>query len=76
MKAFTALVNREFIEHKGAFFIGPLLLLAVLFGITILAFTVGRVDVHMSGALLTKPGEERLLDSVNGAEVSIEIKTR
>ena len=32
--------------------------------------------VAMSGALLTKPGEERLLDSVNGAEVSIEIKTR
>jgi len=32
--------------------------------------------VGMSGALLTKPGEERLLDSVNGAEVSIEIKTR
>ena len=32
--------------------------------------------VGMSGALLTKPGEERLLDSVNGAEVRIEIKTR
>lgn len=53
MKAFIALVHREFIEHRGAFFIGPALLLAVLFAITILAFTVGRVDVHLSGALLT-----------------------
>ena len=53
MKAFTALVQREFIEHKGAFLIGPLLMLGVLFGVTVLAFTVGRVDVHLSGALLT-----------------------
>lgn len=53
MKAFTALMHREFIEHKGAFFLGPMLLLAVLFGLTILAFTVGRVDVHLSGALFT-----------------------
>ena len=53
MKAFTALVHREFIEHRGAFLTGPLIMLGILFGITILAFTVGRVDVHMSGALLT-----------------------
>lgn len=53
MKAFTALVHRELIEHRGAFLIGPLLLVAVLFGATILAFTVGRVDARFSGAMLT-----------------------
>lgn len=53
MKAFTALVHRELIEHRGAFLLGPLLLVAVLFGATILAFTVGRVDARFSGAMLT-----------------------
>lgn len=53
MKAFTALIHRELIEHRGAFLTGPLLLVAILFGATILAFTVGRVDAHMSGGLLT-----------------------
>ncbi len=53
MKAFTALVHRELIEHRGAFLIGPLLLVGVLFGATILAFTVGRVDARFSGAMLT-----------------------
>lgn len=53
MKAFAALVHRELIEHKGAFLYGPLVLVAVLFGATILAFTVGRVDARFSGAILT-----------------------
>jgi ABC-2 type transport system permease protein len=53
MKAFAALVHRELIEHRGAFLIGPLLLVGVLFGATILAFTVGRVDARFSGALFT-----------------------
>ena len=53
MKAFIALVHRELIEHRGAFLTGPLLLLALIFGATILAFSVGRVDVHFSGAMLT-----------------------
>ncbi|WP_332689785.1 hypothetical protein [Devosia sp.] len=53
MKAFTALVHRELIEHRGAFLIGPLILVGVLFGATILAFTVGRVDARFSGALFT-----------------------
>ena len=53
MKAFAALVHRELIEHKGAFIYGPLLLVAVLFGFTILAFTVGRVDARFSGAMFT-----------------------
>lgn len=53
MKAFTALIHRELIEHRGAFLLGPLLLVAVLFGATILAFTVGRVDARFSGQLFT-----------------------
>ncbi|WEK04028.1 MAG: hypothetical protein P0Y65_17855 [Candidatus Devosia phytovorans] len=53
MKAFAALVHRELIEHRGAFLIGPLILVAVLFGATILAFTVGRVDARFSGQLFT-----------------------
>ena len=53
MKAFTALVHRELIEHRGAFLIGPLLLVIVLFGAAVLAFTVGRVDAKFSGAMLT-----------------------
>ena len=47
------MVHREFIEHRGAFLYGPLILVAVLFGATILAFTVGRVDARFSGALFT-----------------------
>lgn len=53
MKAFSALIHREFIEHRGAFLIGPLILVALLFGATILAFTVGRVDARFSGAVFT-----------------------
>jgi ABC-2 type transport system permease protein len=47
------MVHREFIEHRGAFLYGPLILVAVLFGATILAFTVGRVDARFSGAMFT-----------------------
>jgi hypothetical protein len=32
--------------------------------------------VAVSGGLLTDPHEEELLDSVNGAEVSLSVKTR
>ena len=53
MKAFTALVHRELIEHKGAFLFGPLMLVVVMFGGTILGFSSGRVDAKFSGALLT-----------------------
>lgn len=53
MRAFIALVHRELIEHRGAFLIGPLLLLLVMFGGSILGFSTGRVDAKFSGALLT-----------------------
>ncbi|UYN99237.1 MAG: hypothetical protein KIT02_15145 [Devosia sp.] len=53
MKAFLALVHREFIEHRGAFFIAPLVLVGIVFGLTILAFSVNRLDTRFSGQLLT-----------------------
>ena len=53
MKAFIALLRREYIEHRGAFLYGPLILVALLFGATLLAFTVGRIDTRVSGALFT-----------------------
>jgi ABC-2 type transport system permease protein len=52
MRAFIALVHRELIEHRGAFVLGPLLLVAIIMGVTILAFTVGRVDTRFTGDLL------------------------
>ncbi|ODT69378.1 MAG: hypothetical protein ABS75_16840 [Pelagibacterium sp. SCN 63-23] len=53
MKAFVALIHREFIEHRGAFFIAPLILVAVVFVLTVLAFSVDRLDTRLSGQLLT-----------------------
>lgn len=53
MKAFFALLHREFIEHRGAFFIAPLVLVVVVFGLTVLAFSVDRLDTRFSGQLLT-----------------------
>lgn len=52
MKAFTALVHRELIEHRGAFLLGPLLLVAVILTLTILALTVGRVNARVTGDML------------------------
>ncbi|SMQ85713.1 ABC-2 type transport system permease protein [Devosia lucknowensis] len=53
MKAFHALVQREFIEHRGAFLLAPLVLVGVVFALTILAFSVDRLDTRFSGQLLT-----------------------
>ncbi len=53
MRAFIALVRRELIEHRGAFLWGPLALVGVLFGATLIAFTFGRVDARFSGAMFT-----------------------
>ena len=53
MKAFFALIHREFIEHRGAFFIAPLVLVGVVFALTLLAFSVDRLDTRFSGQLLT-----------------------
>jgi ABC-2 type transport system permease protein len=53
MRAFLALVRREFIEHRGAFFIAPLVLVAILFILTLLAFGVDRVDTRFSGLMVT-----------------------
>jgi ABC-2 type transport system permease protein len=53
MKAFFALMHREFIEHRGAFLIAPLVLVGVVFGLTLLAFSVDRLDTRFSGQLLS-----------------------
>lgn len=42
MKAMTALIWREFLEHRGAFFYAPAALLAVLFGLVLLMLGFGR----------------------------------
>ncbi|WP_332698309.1 hypothetical protein [Devosia sp.] len=52
MKAFTALVHRELIEHRGAFLIGPLILVGIIMLITVLALTVGRVNARVTGDML------------------------
>lgn len=53
MKAFFAHMHREYIEHRGAFFIAPLVLVAIVFALTLLAFSVDRLDTRFSGQLLT-----------------------
>ncbi len=53
MKAFFALIHREFIEHRGAFFLAPLVLVAIVFALTLLAFGVDRLDTRFSGQLLS-----------------------
>jgi hypothetical protein len=53
MKAFFALMHREYIEHRGAFLIAPLVLVAIVFALTLLAFSVDRLDTRFSGQLLT-----------------------
>jgi len=53
MKAFFALIRREFIEHRGAFLLAPLILVGIVFLLTLLAFSADRLDSRMSGQLLT-----------------------
>ncbi|WP_323013162.1 hypothetical protein [Devosia sp.] len=53
MKAFLALIRREFIEHRGAFLIAPLILVGIVFLLTLLAFSADRLDSRMSGQFLT-----------------------
>lgn len=53
MKAFAALVHREYIEHRGAFFIAPLVMVAIVFLLTIFAFSVDRINTRFSGQMLT-----------------------
>ncbi|MET3899486.1 ABC-2 type transport system permease protein [Devosia sp. UYZn731] len=51
MKAFVALVHRELIEHRGAFLMAPLILVAVMFVPTLISFATGRVDGRFTGYL-------------------------
>ena len=51
MKAFFALMHREYIEHRGAFFIAPLVLVVVVLSLALLAFGVDRIDSRTTGQL-------------------------
>jgi ABC-2 type transport system permease protein len=53
MKAFAALVHRELIEHRGAFVMAPLILVAVMFVPTLISFATGRVDGRFTGFLFS-----------------------
>ena len=53
MKAFAALVHRELIEHRGAFVMAPLILVALMFVPTLVSFATGRVDGRFTGFLFT-----------------------
>jgi len=44
MKAFLALIKREFLEHRGAFFIAPLVVTGLLVLVTLLPWVSGRME--------------------------------
>src|SRR5690606_28711709 len=46
-------VHREFIEHRGAFFIAPLILVGLILVLTVLGFSVGRIDTRFTGDMLS-----------------------
>lgn len=53
MKSFFALVHRECIEHRGAFFFAPLMLVGIVLVLTVLAFSVNRLDTRFTGQMAT-----------------------
>jgi ABC-2 type transport system permease protein len=55
MKSFSALVHREFLEHKGAFFIAPMLIIALMFTVLALAYVTGRMEVEDYGLIGALP---------------------
>lgn len=49
MKSFVALVKREYLEHRGAFLYGPLILIGLMVAGTVLPFLVGRFRADYFG---------------------------
>lgn len=49
MKSFLALVKREYLEHRGAFLYGPLILIGLMVAGTVLPFLVGRFRADYFG---------------------------
>ncbi|GGF15570.1 ABC transporter permease [Youhaiella tibetensis] len=49
MKSFVALVKREYLEHRGAFLYGPLLIIGLLVAGTVMPFLVGRFRADYFG---------------------------
>jgi len=50
MSAFLTLLRREFIEHRGAFFYAPLILIAILTLLIVSAFASGHTEISGFGA--------------------------
>jgi len=50
MSAFLTLLRREFIEHRGAFFYAPLILIAILTLLIVLAFVSGHTQFSFYGS--------------------------
>ena len=53
MKSLVALIKREFIEHKGAFFYAPLAILVVLAVVMLSGITFGRVSTAQKVGIIT-----------------------
>lgn len=51
MKSFIALIEREFLEHRGAFFIAPLVITAVLMAMTLFPWFTGRIETGFAGQI-------------------------
>lgn len=55
MKAFLALMRREFIEHRASFFYAPLAILALLTLLVLSGLASGNVDARIAGILPASP---------------------
>ncbi|MCF1743308.1 hypothetical protein [Paradevosia shaoguanensis] len=49
MKSFIALIKREYLEHRGAFLYGPLILIGLMVVGTVLPFLAGRIRADYFG---------------------------
>lgn len=66
MRAMSALIKREFLEHRNAFFYAPLILLSLIAAVSLLALLTGNVQVHLIGARMP-PAEATFQVSLGAA---------
>lgn len=53
MKSMVALVKREFLEHRGAFFYAPMLILGLMALVMLSGITFGRIEVLQKVGIVT-----------------------
>lgn len=53
MKSMVALVKREFLEHRGAFFYAPMLILGLMTLVMLSGITFGRIEVLQKVGIVT-----------------------